>query len=363
MILLDRQTEHRQTDLTNMQALILAGGFGTRLRPLTLNTPKPALSLVNRPILSYQLELIKRAGITDVILSLNYQPDKIQEAMGDGSAYGVKITYVVEPMPLGTAGAVGYARDLIDRPTVILNGDNLINLDLSAVINAHKTRNAAATIVLQTLENPVGYGLVAVDDDLRVLNFLEKPSLEDLSTIKTRTVNAGTYILEPDVLNLIPQDEVFSFEYGVFPKMLERGDRFFGFPDDSYWLDVGNPERYLQAHQDLINGRVSGFGGKKDSRSLQLAEDAFVCPVSVFGDDCLVGNGVRIENSVIGNSVTIENGAIIVDSVIHNGTKIGSEATITGAIIGRDCFIGPKSRVSRGNVLGDRCILTEYSQV
>lgn len=345
-----------------MQALILAGGFGTRLRPLTLNLPKPVVPLVNRPILAYQIELLKRAGITDIILSLNYQPDKIVEVIGNGEKYGVNIRYVVEPEPLGTAGAVKFAEEFITQTTVILNGDNLINLDIAVVAEYHQQLNAAATIVLQRIENPIGYGLVEIDELNNVLNFLEKPSAETLTKIPTRTVNAGTYILEPKVLDLIPSGENYSFEYGVFPALLKRKEKFAAFLDYGYWLDVGTPARYLHAHQEIINQKVSGFSGE-DFRGESIVSAAQICPNSIIGKSCVIKNGAKIENSVLGENVVIDENCSIKDSVILQNTTFGKNVTIEGAIIANDCKIGDSSIISRETILGEASHLTDYSKV
>lgn len=346
-----------------MQALILAGGFGTRLRPLTLNLPKPVVPLVNRPILAYQIELLKCAGITDIILSLNYQPDKIQEVIGNGEKYGVKIRYVTEPEPLGTAGAVKFAEEFINQTTVILNGDNLINLDISVVAKYHQENNAAAAIVLQRVENPIGYGLVEIDEESNVLNFLEKPSAETLTKISTRTVNAGTYVLEPSVLDLIPKDKNYSFEYGVFPELLKRNDKFIAFVDDSYWLDVGTPQRYLFAHQEIINNRVSGFSGEDFRSENEVSETAEVCRNSIIGQDCIIKESAKIENSVLGENVSVGENSFIKDSVILSGTVIGENVSISGAIIAKNCKIGNNCVISNETVLGEVSVLTDYCKV
>ncbi len=192
-----------------MQALILAGGKGTRLRPLTVYTPKPVVPICNRPFLLYQLDTLRRAGVTDITLSLSYQPEKIEQQLGDGSNFGVKLKYTVEPQPMGTAGAYKFAEDLIREPTVVFNGDILTDLDLKTVIRQHKERQAVATIVLTPVEDASMYGVVETDGDGRVLRFLEKPKPEETSC---RNINAGTYVLEPSVLDLIPKDENHSFE-------------------------------------------------------------------------------------------------------------------------------------------------------
>lgn len=346
-----------------MQALILAGGFGTRLRPLTLKLPKPVVSLVNRPILEYQIELLKRAGITDIILSLNYQPDKIQAVIGNGEKYGVKVKYVVEPEPRGTAGAVKFAGQFIKETTVILNGDNLINLDIAKVAEYHRKQNATATIVLQRIENPIGYGLVEIDAENQVLNFLEKPSAEDLTKISTRTVNAGTYILEPSVLDLIPNGENYSFEYGVFPELLKRKDKFTAFVDDSYWLDVGTPQRYLHAHQEIIKNKVSGFSGEDFRNESEISVTAQICQNSIIGKNCIIRSNAKIENSVLGENVVVGADCIIKDSVILEKTCLGEKVEIINAIIANNCNIGGNSTVSNYAILGESTVLTDYSKV
>ena len=347
-----------------MQALILAGGFGTRLRPLTLDTPKPVVSLVNRPILAYQIELLKRAGITDIILSLNYQPDKIQAVMGDGKQYGVKINYVVEPEPLGTAGAVKFAEQFITETTVILNGDNLINLDIAEVTNFHKQHNALATIVSMTMENPLGYGLIEIDKNNHILRFLVKPKAEELEKLAINTVNAGTYVFEPEVLDFIPVNQPASFEYDVFPKLLEQKQNFLAFiSNDSYWLDVGTPPRYLQAHQDIINHRVSGFTGADFRLQSEISATAEISENSIIGKNCKIADNAKVENSVLGENVALGVGVTIKNSVIGSHTEISDFANITDALIGKSCQIGKHSIINQNKVLGDLSVLTDYSQI
>src|SRR5919112_6065632 len=244
-----------------MQALILAGGKGTRLRLLTVYTPKPVVPVCNRPFLLYQLDTLKRAGVTDVTLSLSYQPHKIEQQIGDGSEFGVRINYTVEPQPLGTAGAYKFAGDLLREPTVVFNGDIVTDLDLRAVIRQHNERKAAATIVLAPVENPSVYGVVETEADGRVKSFSEKPSADQISV---NTINAGTYILDPKVLDMIPEGESCSFEYDLFPELLRRGERFYAHvPDGAYWLDIGAPARYLQVHHDILAGGFTGIDLRK----------------------------------------------------------------------------------------------------
>src|SRR5437016_13848673 len=343
-----------------MQALILAGGKGTRLRPLTVYTPKPIVPICNRPFLLYQIDTLRRAGITDITLSLSYQPEKIEQQLGDGSNFGVKLKYMVEPQPMGTAGAYKFAEELIREPTVVFNGDILTDLDLKTVIRQHKERNAVATIVLTPVEDASPYGVVETEDDGRVRRFLEKPKPEGTSC---KNINAGTYVLEPRILDLIPKGENHSFEYGLFPKLLENGAAFFAhIPQRTYWLDIGTPARYLQAHQDLLANRVTRIHikdhrGKFDSATLAEIDD-----LSVIGDECTIKPGARIINSVLGRGCYIEERARIENSVIWSHTRVGTAAAVSGAVVGRGCHIGRSTSVHPGAVLGDKTSLTDYTK-
>ncbi len=343
-----------------MQALILAGGKGTRLRPLTVYTPKPIVPICNRPFLLYQIDTLKRAGVVDITLSLSYQPEKIELQLGDGSNFDVKLKYTVEPQPMGTAGAYKFAEDLIREPTVVFNGDILTDLDLKTVIRQHKERNARATIVLTPVEDPSMYGVVETNDEGRVLRFLEKPKPEDTTC---RNINAGTYILEPDVLDLIPKGKNYSFEYDLFPKLLERGEAFFAhIPQRTYWLDIGTPARYLQAHHDMLASRVTRFHLKDRRGSFDSATHSEIDELSIIADECTIKPGVVITNSVLGKGCYIEEGARIENSVIWSHTRVGTAAVVNGALVGRGCHIGRSAVVGRDCVLGDKTSLTDYTR-
>jgi NDP-sugar pyrophosphorylase family protein len=342
-----------------MQALILAGGKGTRLRPLTVYTPKPVVPICNRPFLLYQIDTLRRAGVTDITLSLSYQPHKIEQQLGDGSDFGVKISYTVEPQPMGTAGAYKFAQDLIREPTVVFNGDIVTDLDLKAVIRQHNERKAVATIVLAPVENPSAYGLVETENDGRVRRFLEKPKADEISC---NTINAGAYVLDPKILDIIPEGENFSFEYGVFPALLERGESFYAhIPAGAYWIDIGAPARYLQVHADILAGRVRGLSLKDRRGSSDLATHAEIDDLSLIADDCTVKPGAQIINSVLGEGVHVEEKARIENSVVWPHTRVGAGAQVVGAIIGRGCHIGRSASVGAGAVLGDKTNLTDYT--
>lgn len=344
-----------------MQALILAGGQGTRLRPLTNNTPKPIVPIGNQPFLLRQIQLLKSAGVTDITLSTGYQPSAIEEALGDGSDYGVQLRYLVEPLPMGTAGAYKFAEKFLKLTTVVLNGDILTDIDLQTVAEQHKEYAATATIVLTRVENPSVYGVVEVGEDNKVLRFLEKPKPDEIRGTNIDTINAGIYILEPRVLNYIPGGENYSFEYQLFPDLLERKEKFYAFlSSDNYWLDIGTPERYLQAHYDLLSGRIKNFQVDKD-RNFQMSADAGIDDKSCIADECVIKSGARIINSVLGKDVIIAENTTVQNSVIWSGTKISSETRVSDSIIGRDCNIGKNVRVGSGSVLADKTIVIDFA--
>jgi NDP-sugar pyrophosphorylase family protein len=343
-----------------MQALILAGGKGTRLRPLTVYTPKPIVPICNRPFLLYQIDTLRRAGVTDITLSLSYQPEKIEQQLGDGSQFGVKLKYTVEPQPMGTAGAYKFAEELIREPTVVFNGDVLTDLDLKTMIRQHKDKQAIATIFLMPVEDASMYGVVETADDGRVQRFLEKPKPEETTC---RNINAGAYVLEPSVLDLIPKGENHSFEYDLFPKLLEKGEPFFAhIPLRTYWMDIGTPARYLQAHHDLLANRVTRIHMKDRRGDFDSATHSEIDELSIIADDCTLKPGVKIVNSVLGKGCYIEERASIENSVIWSHTRVGTAAQIKDAIIGRGCHIGRSTLVGPGAVLGDKTSLTDYTR-
>ena len=346
-----------------MQALILAGGKGTRLRPLTVYTPKPIVPVVNRPFLLYQIDVLREAGITDITLSLSYQPDKIQQILGNGSEYGVTLRYITEPSPMGTGGAYKFAADTLGGTTVVFNGDILTNVDIAKLVEFHQSKNAAATIALTPVDDPTRYGLVQVGKGAKVERFVEKPKPDEIESLKINTINAGVYILEPSILDLIPKDTNKSFEYDVFPEILTRELPFFAYVmKDEYWLDIGTPASYLTAHHDFLSGKISGFELTKTNGS-DVATRSEIDELSFIGDGCVIKPGVRIVNSVIGAGVHIEEKALIENSVIWSHTRISSSAEISNSIIGRSCHIGRNAVVGAGTVLGDKTSLTDYTKV
>ncbi len=347
-----------------MKALILAGGKGTRLRPLTVYTPKPIVPFLNQPFLLFQLNTLRRAGIKDITLSLSYQPDKIEQILGDGSDFGVNLRFVTEPAPMGTGGAYKFAADdLHDGATIVFNGDILTDIDISEVIEFHREKKAEATIVLTPVEDPAAYGLVETDDEGKVLRFREKPKPEELAELTTNNINAGIYILEPGVLGIIPKGENTSFEYNVFPDLLAREKSFYAFVmQKNYWRDIGNPNSYLAAHHDFLDGKIKHLEVEKNA-VYEAATAAIIDKKSIIGADCIIKPNAKIINSILGVGVHVEEKAVIENSVVWAHTRISSAAKIQNAVIGRSCYIGKNAVVSDGAVLGDKTSLTDYTKV
>jgi len=345
-----------------MQALILAGGKGTRLRPLTVYTPKPIVPVLNRPLLRYQIAILAKAGITDITLSLSYQPDKIQDVLGDGSDLGVSLRYLTEPSPMGTAGAFKFAAGTIRETTVVFNGDILTGVDIAHVVETHKKNKADATLVLAPVEDPSKFGLVETGKKGEILRFLEKPDPETLKKLKLNTINAGIYVLEPSVLDLIAEGENSSFEYDVFPAIIEQHRRFYAhILTDEYWRDIGSPASYLEAHHDFLSGRIS-LPDDLEKPHCDVATAASVDSVSILGEGCVIKPNATIVNSVLGPGVHVDEKAMISNSVIWAHTRISSAASIDGAVIGRSCYLGRNVHVSPGAVLGDKTSLPDYSR-
>jgi NDP-sugar pyrophosphorylase family protein len=330
---------------------------------LTVYTPKPIVPFLNRPFLLYQLEILRRAGIENITLSLSYQPNKIEEILGDGSDYGVNLRFITEPNPMGTGGAYKFAASDIPETTVVFNGDILTDVDISKVIEFHHSKQATATVVLTPVENPSAYGLVETEADGKVLRFREKPKPEELSQLSINTINAGIYVLEPEVLDLIPEGENHSFEYNVFPDLLSNQKPFYAYVlRDNYWRDIGNPDSYLQGHHDFLSGKVRNFEIEKRIKG-EVSHTAIVDQNSIVEEDCVIKPNARVINSVIGRGVLVEEKALIENSVVWAHTRISNSAEIRNAVIGRSCHIGKNVTVTAGAVLGDKTSLTDYTKV
>jgi mannose-1-phosphate guanylyltransferase len=322
-----------------MQAIVLVGGKGTRLRPLTETVPKPALTLVDRPFLAYMIEWLAGHGVTEVVLACGFLPDVLREALaGEEKRAGVRIRYAVESQPLGTAGAIRFAADSLgddlDPSFLALNGDVLTDLDLSALIDAHRRRSARATIALHPVEDSAAFGLVHSDAEGKVLAFLEKTG-----EAAPGKVNAGMYALERSVLELIPPGENVSIERDVFPRLVGAG--LHGLLLDGYWVDIGTPERYLQASWDILEGRVETrveptAPGALVAAGAEVAGDATVGPRVVISPGCRVGAGAEVAESVLLDGCEVGEGARVVRSILSPGARVPARAEVDGAVAATD---------------------------
>jgi mannose-1-phosphate guanylyltransferase len=320
-----------------MQALVLVGGEGTRMRPLTLTLPKPALPLVDRPFIRYMADWLARHGVDEVVMACGFKAENLRSALGDEVPGGPRIAYVEEDEPLGTAGPIRLAaeRGLLGDRFMVLNGDLLTDLDLTALADQHERTGAVATIGLHPVDDPSSYGLVRRDEDGRVSEFLEKP---DPQEIDTDEVNAGAYVLERAVIDLIEPGRAVSIEREVFPRLVGQG--LYGRRLDGYWMDIGTPERYLQASWDILEGAVQtelpGTGGPFVGPGAEVASGADVAPRAVVAERARVGAG-----------------AIVADSVLLADCRVEPEAEIRGAILARGVEVGEGASVGAGSVVGD----------
>jgi NDP-sugar pyrophosphorylase family protein len=318
---------------------------------------------MNRPFLLYQIEVLRAAGIEDISLALSYQPDKIEHLFGKGTEYGVNLRFLTEPSPLGTAGAYRFASQEVRDTMLVLNGDILTNANLKKLIDHHEANSAEATIALAPVHEASSFGLVETDASSRVRMFIEKPATAEISKKEANTINAGIYILEPSVHDLIPKGENRSFEYHVFPDLLEQKRAFFGYTLlDEYWRDLGTPESYLEAHLDFLAGKIRGFSFEEPGPS-DIATAAVVDSRSVIGEGSVIKPNARIANSVLGPGLHVEERAVIENSVIWSHTRVSGFAEITRSVIARSCHIGRNVRVDAGTVLGDKASIPDYSRI
>lgn len=338
-----------------MQALILVGGEGTRLRPLTSTIPKPVVPLAGQPFIAYMVQWLRRHGVSDVILSCGFMAAGMREVLGDGSALGVRLRYIEEPEPLGTGGALKFAQELLDERFFMLNGDVLTDIDLSAQLAQHERTGARATLALTPVEDPSAYGLVRLGPDGAVSEFVEKPSTEQ---VDTDLINAGAYILQRDVLaGMAPAGTNISIERDVFPELVGRG--LYGFAARGYWLDIGTPERYLQATFDILEGTVTtDGGGPAGGVGAPMLDGApgsgRILAPSIVQRDCRIAAGAVVGGrAVLGPGVTVGVEARVESSVLLGRASVGAHSTVRGCIVGPGASIGEHCLLQRGVVLGE----------
>jgi mannose-1-phosphate guanylyltransferase len=334
--------------------VILVGGQGTRLRPLTSTVPKPVVPLVDRPFISFMLEWLRQHGIDDVIMSCGFLATSVRNVLGDGSGLGIRLRFVEEPDPRGTAGALKFAEPMLDERFLMLNGDVLTDIDLSAQIAQHERTGAKATLALVPVADPSAYGLVHLNEDRSVRDFVEKPSPD---AIDTNLISAGAYVLEREILQLVPPDRNVSIEREVWPQLIGAG--LYGFPADAYWLDIGTPERYLQGTFDIIEGNVdTAVRARLGDSWLAVADGAEIhgraVPPAVIERGAHVAPGAHVGSLVVlGENVHVGPGSTVERSVILSGAEIGPGCTLRDCIVAAGCRVGAGSRIEGGAVLGE----------
>jgi mannose-1-phosphate guanylyltransferase len=327
-----------------VQALVLAGGEGTRLRPLTYTVPKPVLPLAGRPHIAYVIDWLVRHGVDDVIISCGHLAEGMRSALA-ALELGVQIRFAEEPDARGTAGAIRFAEGMLGDRFLVLNGDILCDLDLTALIEQHGSTGARATIALYPVEDPTGYGLIHRHDDGEITEFLEKPEPEQIDTDE---INAGAYLLERSVLDEIPPDRAVSIEREVFPRLIGNG--LYGIRLEGYWIDIGTPDRYLEANWDILEGRVETVLGELDEPKrvgvgCEVAPTAELRTPCVIGSNSRVGDGSVIERSVLLDGCTVEEEAVVSNSILAGGVRVGAGARVEGAVIGQDDLVMPGGSV------------------
>ena len=343
-----------------MHALILASGKGTHLRPLTVYTPKPVLPIVNRPLLLYQIDILKRAGVKEIVLFLDYQPDKIKRLLGDGRELGVSLRYIVESSPLGSAGAFKFASSEFTETAIVLNGDILTDFIISKALKQHRKTNALATMTL-TSTLCSGFSCVKIDENKRIKSFSNKT--EEPEQVVRNHTDAGIYILEPQIRETIPDENNISFDKGIFPKLIDEKNKLFGYElKKEYWCAINSIENYRKINQDFLAGKVRNFKNTEEI-NFERATTAFIDENSVIDNDCVIKANAEITNSILGKGVQVEENAVVKDSVIWSHSRISSRATIEGSILARSCYVGKNVFVSRKSVLGDKTSLTDYTRV
>ena len=322
------------------------------MRPLTYKTPKAMVPILNRPFLEHFIAYLKKHGIKDIILTLGYLPDPVQAYLGDGRNFGVRLVYVVEGAPLGTAGAVKNVAQHLDGTFFVFNGDVFTDLDLTRMLAFHRKNRAVATIALTSVEDPSRYGVVETNDQRRVRAFIEKPPRHEATT---NMINAGTYVLEPEVLAYIPSGSHYMFERGLFPQLLARGRPVYAYPSDAYWIDMGTPENYFQLHLDLLRGKVSTFFSvPADHRGCSIHPSArFEGPV-LMGEGCIIGSKVQLNGpAVLGPGCVIGEEVLIEQAILWHKVRVGAGARLSQCVVAADCSIGDGCHLSKGCILGE----------
>jgi mannose-1-phosphate guanylyltransferase / phosphomannomutase len=345
-----------------VKAVVMAGGQGTRLRPLTSNQPKPMVPVVNKPTIQHILELVQRHGIDEVVMTLAFLPRHIRNQFGDGSNLGMHIDYTVEDVPAGTAGSIRLAKDLLTETFLVISGDALTDFDLTKVVAFHRERGAMITIALKSVANPLEFGVVIVDDEGRIQRFLEKPGW---GQVFSDTVNTGIYVIEPEVFDHIPEGQPYDFSRDLFPKLFDMKKPLYGLPCEGYWQDIGSLEQYLQANRDALDGKVQLTPpGVRLRGNIWVAQGAAIDSLddvegpAVIGDNVRIDPGARIlSHTVLGNNAVLRTGAQIGGSVAGENLYIASGAIIDGAVLGNGVEVHENAHIAAGAAIGDRSVV------
>ncbi|MEG4507693.1 mannose-1-phosphate guanyltransferase [Microcoleus sp. F6_B4] len=353
-----------------MRAVLMAGGSGTRLRPLTCDLPKPMVPILNRPIAEHIINLLKRHQITEIIATLHYLPDVMREYFTDGAEFGVQMTYAVEEdQPLGTAGCVKNIAELLDRTFLVISGDSITDFDLTAAIEFHRSKQSKATLILTRVPNPMEFGVVITEENYRISRFLEKPSS---SEIFSDTINTGIYILEPEVLDYLPVNQECDFSKDLFPLLLEKNEPMYGYIAEGYWCDVGQLDVYRESQYDALRGKVKvDLSYYNEVRSgLWVGQNTFIDDSAIvevpamIGSNCRIGARVKIDaGTVIGDNVTVGADANLKRPIVWNGAIVGEDAHLRACVICRSTRVDRRAHVLEGAVVGSMSIVGEEGQV
>lgn len=351
-----------------MKAVIMAGGEGSRLRPLTCNRPKPMVPIVNKPVMEHIIELLKKYGIRDIAVTLQYMPENIKDYFGDGSEFGVNLKYFTEDVPLGTAGSVKNAEEFLDETFIVISGDALTDINLNKALEFHKESGAIATLVLKKVESPIEYGVVVTDKIGKITRFLEKPSWGE---VFSDTVNTGIYVLDPEVLSYFKANQLFDFSKDLFPILLNENRPMYGFVTEDYWCDIGDLDAYVCVHNDILDKKVDI---KIDAREIRqgvwvgegaiVSKDAIIKPPVLIGKNSIIRSGSTIGSfSVIGDSNHIDEGSSVKKSILWKGCVLKSKTQLRGCVLCNKVLVKERASAFEGSVVGENCIIGKNSSI
>jgi mannose-1-phosphate guanylyltransferase len=348
-----------------MQVLILVGGEATRLRPLTCNMPKSMVPVLNIPFLEHVIHFLKGHAISEIILAQGYLPKPMEDHFQNGKRFDIQLIYALEASPMGTAGAVKNAERYLSDEFIVLNGDIFTDLDITSMLQFHRDRRAKVTIALTSVEDPTAYGLIETSSDGKITRFIEKPGWDQVTT---NMINAGTYIINKEVLKQVPSQTNFSFERQLFPQLLEQDAPIYGYHSTAYWMDIGTPEKYLQLHFDLMKGAVKAYT-MVQGNTVKIGQGCSIHPDTQFsgsviiGDNCVISRGVKLFGPVvIGHSNTIGEDTVIESSITWDNNRFSTGVNLKECMVANDCFLDVNSFAEK-SVLGDHIIISRNTRL